>query len=75
MDIFALLTNAKVTDLDGDEFGDIVEVSFANGRLTLVIETPDDDEDEDPEDGDKEPIPVEELGSKIRAIGGGGTKH
>lgn len=69
MDIFALLMNAKVVDTDDNEYTDVVEVSFANGRLTIVLEAEDED-DEDPDDGEKEPVPVEELGSKIRAIAG-----
>lgn len=62
MDILALLSQAKVNDMDGVELGDVMGIHFVAGKMIITINmTMGDLEDEDPDDGEKEDIPEDDA--------------
>ena len=62
MDLLSMLMNAKVCDMDGDIFGEVVGVNLAGGKLEIMIDVElDDEEDEDPDDGAKDDIPEKDA--------------
>jgi hypothetical protein len=65
MDIFSLLMGAKVVDLDGAEYNEVVEFYYTNGRLTLVLGV---DYEEDDDDPDKEKISPPTINENIMAL-------
>ena len=76
MDIMALLSQAKVNDMDGVELGDVMGIHIVAGKMVVSINMTilDDDDDDDPDDGEKEDIPEDDAGNvvqNIRAIAGG----
>lgn len=64
MDWMSLLMNARVRDMDGDEFGEVIGFHFYGGKLSITIDVELDDEEEDPDDGAKDDIPEDDA-SKI----------
>ena len=83
MDIMSMLASAQVTDMDGNELGDVVAIHIVGGKLLLTIDFDiedfevddpdggqevDDDEDEHELDNTEEvPRPI-----PLRAVGGTG---
>lgn len=54
MDTLSMLANAKITDLDGDDIGEVIAVHYVNGKLYLSVDTMLNDEEEDDPDGGEE---------------------
>ena len=61
MELLSMLMNAKVCDMDGDVFGEVVGVNFAGGKLEIMVDVEMDDEGEDPDDGAKDDIPEDDA--------------
>lgn len=61
MDLLSMLMNAKVRDMDGDEFGEVIGVHLAGGKLSITIDVELDEEDADPDDGAKDDIPEDDA--------------
>ena len=76
MDIFTMLQNATIVDMETDEpIGMAIGFQVINGRMRITVGLfVEDDEDNDPDDGDKEDIPEDDasnLVQNIHAIAGG----
>jgi len=80
MDTLSMLSNAKISDMDGDDIGEVVGVHFVNGKLYLTVDTELDLESEtDPDGGqeideDKRELDnTEEVpkSTRLRALAGG----
>lgn len=39
MDTLSMLANARITDMDGDDMGEVVAVHYVNGKLYLTVDT------------------------------------
>ena len=62
MELLSMLMNAKITDMDGDEIGEVIGVHIAMGKLNITMNVElDDEEEEDPDDGAKDDIPEEDA--------------
>ena len=75
MELLSMLMSARVCDVDGDVFGEVVNINISGGRLEIMIDVElDDDEDEDPDDGAKDDIPEDDASNtvqRLRAVAGG----
>lgn len=73
MDLLSMLMNAKVCDMDGDVFGEVVNINLSGGKLEIMIDVELADEDEDPDDGAKDDIPEDDASKmefpKLAALG------
>lgn len=67
MDIFSLLMNAKIEDLDNYPIGAVAGIAFADSRLTLIVAP----YGENPDDGEKEPVPTDETGVHLKVVSSG----
>ncbi len=69
MDIFTMLQNATIIDLQTDEvLGQSVGFQVENGRMRIRVVLFDDDEDEDPDDGTKKDIPEDDTSNMMPEI-------
>jgi hypothetical protein len=73
MDILALLSQAKINDMDGVELGDVMGIHFVAGKMIITVNMNWNDESEDPDGGEKEDIPEDDVSKmefpKIVAMG------
>lgn len=62
MDVLSMLMNARITDTDGAEIGEVIGVHIAMGKMWVSIDMELDEEDGDPDDdGEKEDIPEDDA--------------
>jgi hypothetical protein len=66
MNILELLANVTVVDTEGYELGDVLAFHIVGG--TNLVVTIDPEVMEDPDDGDKEPIPENEVKEIMRVV-------
>lgn len=76
MDLLSLLMSARVVDVDGDVFGEVVNINISGNKLEIMIDVElDDDEEDDPDDGAKDDIPEDDASNskvqQLRAVAGG----
>ena len=64
MDLLSMLMNARITDMDGDEIGEVFGVHIAMGKLYITVDMELDDEEEDPDDGAKDDIPEDDASNQ-----------
>lgn len=56
MDLLSMLQNAIVVNPKGYVLGEVTGVSIAEGKLTLTMETDEDNGEEDGEEEDEDPL-------------------
>lgn len=75
MDLLSMLMSARVCDVDGDVFGEVVNINISGGKLEIMIDVElDRDEEDDPDDGAKDDIPEDDASNvvqQLRAVAGG----
>ena len=59
MDLFSMIQNAMVTDIDGNELGEVEAVHVIGGKMTLLMGVQISGYMDDPDGGLEEPIPEE----------------
>ena len=57
MDLFSMIQNATITDVDGNELGVVEAVHVLGGKMTLLLDVQVSGYTDDPDGGSEEPIP------------------
>ena len=81
MDLLSMLMSARVCDVDGDVFGEVVNINISGGKLEIMVDVELDDgeyEEDDPDGGEEvddehELDKTEEVPKPVplRAVAGG----
>jgi hypothetical protein len=71
MNILELLANVTIVDTDGYDVGEVLAFHIIGGDQLVV--TVDPEVVSDPDDGERDPIPEEEVESIMRVVAGGGA--
>ncbi len=54
MELLSMLMNARITDMAGDEVGEVIAIHIAMGKLYISVDTMLDNGEEDDPDGGEE---------------------
>ena len=75
MDLFSMIQNATITDIDGNELGTVEAVHVLGGKMTLLLDVHISGYmEDDPDGGLEEPIPekTEDDPVPLKMVGGDG---
>lgn len=65
MDLFSMIQNALVTDIDGNELGSVEAIHVFGGKMTLLMDVQISGYMDGPDGGAEEPIPEETIDNPI----------
>lgn len=69
MDLFSMIQNAMITDVDGNELGGVEAVHVIGGKMILLLDVHISGYIDDPDGGEEEPVPEKGTLINLRVAG------